>query len=68
MNASREARKKAIGRILRLASDALGKRLESRRPKPAPEAKPEEEEIADDDARRLIELYEAKQGEATPEA
>lgn len=68
MNAGREARKKAIGRILRLASDALGKRLEARRPKPKPEAKPEEEEIDDDDARRLIELYEAKQGEATPEA
>lgn len=69
MSASREARKKAMGRILKLATDALGPRLEAKRPKPQPE--PElaatEEEISDDDARRLMELYEAKQGEA-PEA
>lgn len=70
MSASREARKKAMGRILKLAGDALGARLEAKRPKPAPAPEPvveAEPEIADDDARRLIELYEGKQGEA-PEA
>lgn len=64
-NGDREARKKAVGRLLSLAHNALGDRLKSKKApapveeKPAPAA---EDELADDDARRLIELYESKQG------
>lgn len=72
MAANREARKRAMGRVLSLASQAFGERLKAvKAPKAAPiEVKPEapkDDGIEDDDARRLIELYEAKQS-ATPEA
>lgn len=68
-NESREARRKAMGRILKMANDALGARLPRPKPQAAPVvAAPEPEaEVSDEDAQRLIELYEAKQGEA-PEA
>lgn len=68
-NLEKEAKKKAMGRILKLAGESLGKRLKTLRPEapPAEEKAPEGEEIADDDAKRLIELYESKQGTA-PEA
>lgn len=69
MSAEREAKKKAIGAILKLANDALGKKLEAKRqPKPAPApAQTESKDLDDDDTRRLIELYESKQ-EAKAEA
>lgn len=69
-SSDRELRKKAIGNLLKLAGQAMGNKLQAKKappPKaPEPEAK-KEDELEDEDARKLIELYEAKEA-ATPEA
>lgn len=67
---SRQAKKQAIGKLLKLVSDAHGARLKAKRappPAPAKAEKPAADDINDDDARKLIEFYEAKQNDS-PEA
>lgn len=56
-------KKKALERIRGLAGDAMGNRLKGlRQPPPQPEPEPEQsDELQDEDARRLIEMYEGRQ-------
>lgn len=64
-NADREARRKAIGNLLKLAGKTMGERLDKKRappPKPEEEKKKEDEDISDEDAKALVAMYE------TPEA
>lgn len=61
VSTDRETRRKAIGEILKLANQALGKRTKK---KPPPlEAKPkkkDEDEIGDEDRAALLGMYESE--------
>ena len=71
MGASRsEARRKAMGEVLRMATKAMRARTQAKAgppkaPEPEPKAK-DEDELSDEDARALIAAYESH-GD-TPEA
>lgn len=69
MGMDRETRRKAIGEILKLANQALGKRTKKKPPPKELEAKPkkkDEDELADEDRAALLGMYESE-GQA-PEA
>jgi hypothetical protein len=63
-NADREARRKAIGNLLKLAGKSMGERLDKKRaPAPRPEGegeekKKEDDDLSDDDAKALVAMYE----------
>lgn len=64
----RETRRKAIGEILKLANQALGKRTKKKPPEKLEAApkKRDEDELADEDRAALLGMYESE-GQA-PEA
>lgn len=70
MASKSEARRKAMGEVLRLASKAMRAQAEAKRAPPKPpveaEAKKKEDDLSDEDYSALVSVYD-KAG-ATPEA